>query len=425
VGLALPGGVASPYSLALTSIDVPLDPAAWDPRDPLFRQDPIPWYRVLREQSPVHVHADYGVVLSRFEDINRLLRDERFSVGTPSPWREGFASVAPPSMRMISENMLLFIDPPQHSRVRGLVSKAFTPRRVEALRPRLTEIIGEQLDALDGVACFDVMETIAGTFPILAITELLDVPAGDSRALHDWTVAVTAFDELPIDFDVLGSAGEAADEFLAWAGELVERRRADPGDDLISALIAAEEDGVQLTHDELLSMIVLLLVAGHDTTMSLISTGLWLLLQHPDAADAVAADPTAAAGAVEETLRYMGPLQVASGGGRWPTEPVEIAGRVIEPGTPIRLLLGSANRDPEAFPDPDRFDIGRSTTGHLAFGKGLHFCIGAALGRLEGQIVIPEVLRRFPDLTLVDDEPTWRPSFVTRQLATLPVARSR
>jgi cytochrome P450 len=391
----------------------------------LFRQDPIPWYRVLREQSPVHVHADYGVVLSRFEDINRLLRDERFSVGTPSPWREGFASVAPPSMRMISENMLLFIDPPQHSRVRGLVSKAFTPRRVEALRPRLTEIIGEQLDALDGVACFDVMETIAGTFPILAITELLDVPAGDSRALHDWTVAVTAFDELPIDFDVLGSAGEAADEFLAWAGELVERRRADPGDDLISALIAAEEDGVQLTHDELLSMIVLLLVAGHDTTMSLISTGLWLLLQHPDAADAVAADPTAAAGAVEETLRYMGPLQVASGGGRWPTEPVEIAGRVIEPGTPIRLLLGSANRDPEAFPDPDRFDIGRSTTGHLAFGKGLHFCIGAALGRLEGQIVIPEVLRRFPDLTLVDDEPTWRPSFVTRQLATLPVARSR
>lgn len=399
-----------------------LDPADWDPRDPSFRHDPIPWYRALREHSPVHHHPDVGWVLSRHEDIDQVLRDERFGVATPSPYREGFAAMAPPSTRMISENMLLFVDPPQHTRVRKLVSQAFTPRRVEALRPRLTEMIDDMLDDLDGASGFDVMTAIAGPFPIMAITELLDVPDTDRRKLHDWTVTVTAFNELPVDFDALPAAGVAADEFLAYADEVVEHRRADPGDDLLSGLIAAEEDGDRLSRDELLSMIVLLLVAGHDTTMSLISTGLWLLLQHPDAAAEVRDDPTVMPAVIEEILRYMGPLQVASGGGRWAAEPVELAGQRIEPGEAVRLLLGSANRDPEAFADPDRFDIHRTDNRHVAFGKGLHFCVGAALGRLEGQVVIPAILRRFPDLSLVDAEPTWRPSFVTRQLATLPVA---
>ena len=188
------------------------------------------------------------------------------------------------------------------------------------------------LDDLTGVSTFDVMESIAAPFPIMAITELLAVPDTDRHRLHGWTVAVTAFDELPIDFGVLAAAGEAADEFLAYADDLVVRRRADPGDDLISALIAAEDDGERLSHDELLAMIVLLLVAGHDTTMSLISTGLWLLLRHPEAAEAVRCDPHAVPGAIEEILRFMGPLQVASGGGRWPAEPVELHGRTIEPG---------------------------------------------------------------------------------------------
>ena len=376
---------------------------------------------MLRERSPVHHHPDVGFVLSRYADIEPLLRDERFGVATPSPLREGFAAIAPRSMRMISENMLLFIDPPRHSRVRGLVAQAFTPRRVEALRPRLTEMIDSMLDDLADASSFDLMKSIVAPFPIMAITELLAVPGTDRRRLHDWTVAVTAFDELPIDFGVLAAAGEAADQFLAYADELVVRRRADPGDDLISALIAAEDDGERLSHDELLAMIVLLLVAGHDTTMSLISTGLWLLLRHPEAAEAVRSDPHVVPGAIEEILRFMGPLQVASGGGRWPAEPVEVHGRMIEPGNAVRLLLGSANRDPEVFPDPDRFDIFRTDNRHLAFGKGLHFCVGAALGRLEGQVVIPAVLRRYPDLALVDPQPRWRPTFVTRQLATLPV----
>jgi cytochrome P450 len=304
-------------------------------------------------------------------------------------------------MHLLSENSLLFVDPPQHTRVRDLVAQAFTPRRIEAMRPGIEASIGAILNRIDATPTFDALEEIA------------------------WPVPITAVDELPLDFEVLPAAGMAADGFLAYAGELVDARRADPGDDLIAGLIAAEEDGERLTRDELLAMIVLILLAGHDTTASLISTALWLLLSHPDAAAEVRDDPGVADNAVEEVLRYLGPLQVASGGGRWPEQPVTIEDAVIEPGTPVRLLLGSANRDPDQYADPDRFDIHRFPIRHLAIGRGLHTCLGAALGRLEAQVVLPAVLRRFPDLALVDDGPTWRPSFVVRQLATRPVATGR
>jgi cytochrome P450 len=409
----------------MTPTTGPLDPAAWDPTDPAFRNDPVPWYRALREQAPVFTHPDIGVVLSRYRDIDAVLRDRRFGVATPSPWREIFAEGAPPSMHLLSENSLLFVDPPQHTRVRGLVAQAFTPRRIEAMRPGIEASIDAILDRIDDRPSFDVLEEIAWPVPITAVTDLLDVPATDQALLHGWTHAITAVDELPLDFDVLPAAGVAADEFLAYAGELADGRRAAPGDDLISGLLAAEEDGERLTRDELLSMIVLILLAGHDTTASLISTGLWLLLSHPDSAAEVRDDPGAVDNAVEEVLRFLGPLQVASGGGRWPDGPVTIEDTVIEPGTPVRLLLGSANRDPDQYDDPDRFDIHRSPIRHLAFGRGLHACLGAALGRLEAQVVLPAVLRRFPELALVDDAPTWRPSFVVRQLATLPVATGR
>ena len=402
-----------------------LDPAAWDPRDPSFRADPIPWYRALRQKAPLYGHQDIGIVLSRYADIDRVLRDRRFGVATPSPWRELFAQTAPPSMRLLSENSLLFIDPPQHTRVRGLVAQAFTPRRIEALRPRIEAMIDGILDGLVDRPSFDVMEAIAWPVPIMGVTELLGVPTTDQDLLHRWTHAITAVDELPLELDLLPAAGQAADEFLAYAADLVEERRRRPGDDLISGLLSAQADGERLGHDELLSMIVLVLLAGHDTTASLISTALWLLLDHPDQADEVRTDPTTVPNAIEEVLRYLGPLQVASGGGRWPDEPVTIEDTVIEPGTPVRLLLGSANRDPAQYQEPDIFDIHRESIRHLAFGRGLHVCLGSALGRLEAQVVVPAVLRRFPDLQLVDERPSWRPSFVVRQLATLPVATGR
>ena len=402
-----------------------LDPVDWDPRDPAFRADPIPWYRALRQKAPCYGHEEIGIVLSRYADVDRVLRDRRFGVATPSPWREVFVAAAPPSMRVLSENSLLFIDPPQHLRVRGLVAQAFTPKRIQAMRPRIEEMIDSVLEGLEDRPDFDVLEEIAWPIPIMAVTDLLDVPTTDQRLLHEWTHAITAVDELPLELDLLPSAGAAADEFLAYAGHLVEERHRHPGDDLISGLLAAEEDGATLSRDELLSMIVLILLAGHDTTASLISTALWLLLAHPDQADVVRADPSCVPNAIEEVLRYLGPLQVASGGGRWPDEPVTIEDTVIEPGTPVRLLLGSANRDPAQYEDPDAFDIHRRSIRHLAFGRGLHVCLGSALGRLEAQVVVPAVLRRFPDLALVDDRPTWRPSFVVRQLATLPVATRR
>ena len=402
-----------------------LDPVDWDPRDPAFRNDPIPWYGALRRKAPVFGHEEIGVVLSRYADIDRVLRDRRFGVATPSPWREVLAAGAPPSMVLLSEHSLLFVDPPTHTRIRGLVAQAFTPRRIEELRPRVELMIGSILDGLDDRPDFDVLEVIAWPVPILAVTDLLDVPATDQQLLHEWTNAITAVAELPLEFDLLPEAGRAADEFLAYAGDLVDERRRNPGDDLISGLLVAEEDGERLTRDELLAMIVLILLAGHDTTAGLISTALWLLLSHPDQAAEVRHDPTVVPNAVEEVLRYLGPLQVASGGGRWASESVTIEGTVIEPGTPVRLLLGSANRDPRQYDAPDRFDIHRTSIRHLAFGRGLHVCLGSALGRLEAQVVVPAVLRRFPDLTLVDDAPTWRPSFVVRQLATLPVSTGR
>jgi cytochrome P450 len=403
-----------------------LDPADWDPRDPAFRANPLPWYRALRQKAPVFGHQDIGIVLSRYEDIDRVLRDRRFGVATPSPWRELFAAGAPPSMHLLSEHSLLFIDPPQHTRVRGLVAQAFTSLRIEALRPRIEAMIDGVLDGLDDRPTIDVLEEIAWPIPIMGVTDLLGVPATDQELLHRWTHAIAAVDELPLEFDLLPAAGQAADEFLAYAGDLMDERRRNPGADLISGLIAAqEEDGEVLHRDELLSMIVLILLAGHDTTASLISTALWLLLSHPDQADEVRNDPGVVPGAIEEVLRYLGPLQVASGGGRWPHEPVAIEGTVIEPGTPVRLLLGSANRDPAQYDDPDHFDIHREPIRHLAFGRGLHVCLGSALGRLEAQVVVPAVLRRFPNLDLIDDQPTWRPSFVVRQLATLPVDTGR
>jgi cytochrome P450 len=402
-----------------------LDPVDWDPRDPAFRADPVPWYRALRQKAPVYGHEDIGIVLSRYADIDRVLRDRRFGVATPSPWREIFALTAPPSMHLLSENSLLFVDPPQHTRVRGLVAQAFTPRRIEALRPRIEAMIDGILDGLAERPSFDVLEEVAWPIPIMGVTELLDVPTTDQGLLHQWTHAITAVDELPLELDLLPAAGIAADEFLSYAADLVEERRHHPGDDLISDLLSVEEDGETLSREELLSMIVLVLLAGHDTTASLISTALWLLLDHPDQADEVRTDPGVVPNAVEEVLRFLGPLQVASGGGRWPEEPVTIEDTVIEPGTPVRLLLGSANRDPAQYDDPDLFDIHRESIRHLAFGRGLHVCLGSALGRLEAQVVVPAVLRRFPDLQLVDERPTWRPSFVVRQLAILPVATGR
>ncbi len=393
----------------------------WDPRDPSFRADPYPWYRALREQSPVHRHGEVGYVISRYADIESLLRDDRFAVSTPSPWRELLAENAAPELRNLGEATLLFVDPPDHTRLRALVAKAFTPRRIALLRPHIEQTIDRLLDALDARPEFDLLAEIAEPLPILTITHLLGVPDGDWSELHRWTTAITAFNELPVDFTALAGANTAAAEFTTYCDALIEQRRAAPGDDFVSALLAAEAEGQRLDHREVVGMLILLLMAGHDTTKSLISSGMRELLRHPDQAVVLREDPNIVAAAIEELLRFESPLHVASGGGRWPREPITMHDVTLEPGVPVRLLLGSANHDPDAFDDPDTLDLRRAQRPHLAFGKGPHFCLGAALGRLEGQVVIPTILRRFPRLELLRDDLAWRPTFVTRQLIELPV----
>ncbi|MGH3056336.1 MAG: cytochrome P450, partial [Gaiellaceae bacterium] len=333
------------------------------------------------------------------------------------------AEHAIPELRMLGESTLLFIDPPAHSRLRALVSKAFTPRRIAGLRVHIEHTTDAVLDALATAGEFDLLREIAEPLPILAITHLLGVPDADWSQLHRWTTAITAFNELPVDFGALAGANAAASEFNGYCRSIIAARRSAPGDDLVSALIAAEDDGQRLSADEVIGMLILLLMAGHDTTKSMISSGVRELLRHPAQAKLLREDPTIENAAIEELLRYESPLHVASGGGRWIADPIVLHGVTLEPGVPVRLLLGSANRDPEIFDDPDTLRLGRDARPHLAFGKGVHFCLGAALGRLEGQVIIPKILRRFPDLTLVRDDLAWRPSMVTRQLAELPVAR--
>ena len=401
-----------------------LDISTWDPRDPSFRTDPYPWYRELRERAPVHLHPEVGYVISQYADVEALLHDDRFSLSTPSPWREFLAEQAVPQLRMLGESTLLFVDPPAHTRLRSLVSKAFTPRRIAELRPHIEQTTDAMLDRL-GTNEFDLLKEIAEPLPILTITHLLGVPDADWSQLHRWTTAITAFNELPVDFNALAGANAAASEFNEYCRSIIAARRSAPGDDLVAALIAAEDDGQRLSSDEVIGMLILLLMAGHDTTKSLISSGIRELLRHPEQAKLLREDASITGAAIEELLRYESPLHVASGGGRWIAEPIVLHGVKLEQGVPVRLLLGSANRDPEFFDDPDTLRLDREAKPHLAFGKGVHFCLGAALGRLEGQVIIPKVLRRFPDLRLVRDDLEWRPSMVTRQLKTLPVTCSR
>lgn len=400
-----------------------LEVADWDPADPAFRADPYPWYGALREQAPVLRHPEIGYVVSRYDDVDACLRDDRFTVATPSPWRELLAEHAVPAMRMLGESTLLFLDPPAHTRVRSLVAKAFTRNRIAQLRPHLERTTDGILDRLEDRDEFDLLHEIAEPLPILAITHLLGVADNDWSELHRWGTSITAFDELPIAWEKLAAANEAAVEFRAYCESLVERRLSSPREDLVSALIAAEEDGRRLSRDEVIGMIMLLLIAGHDTTMSLISSGMRELLRHPEQAALLRAEPDLVAPAIEELLRFESPLHVASGGGRWSAEPIRLGGVAIDPGVPVRLLLGSANHDPEAFAEPDRLDLRRNGRPHLAFGKGIHFCLGSALGRLEGQVAITKILDRFPDLELVRDDLHWRPTFLTRQLLSVPVRR--
>ncbi|WP_329137829.1 cytochrome P450 [Streptomyces sp. NBC_01476] len=379
-----------------------------------FVADPFAFYARLREQGPLHranspLQGDIWLVVG-YEEARAVLADPRLS----KDWR----TVVPDTQEIpsISANMLES-DVPVHTRLRKLVAREFTSRRIEALRPRVQEITDRLLDEMAPRTSADLIEALAFPLPMTVICELLGVPDLDRETFS--TLSRKAIGES----DGYDDGAAATDLLSRYLAELIEdKRRGGPQPDLLSALIRArDDDGDQLSAAELVGMAFLLLVAGHETTVNLIANGVLALLRHPDQLAALRADPGLMPGAIEEMLRYDGPLENATF--RFTREPTEIAGRLLPAGQLIAVVLAAGDRDPGRFPSPDTFDIRRETQGHLAFGHGIHYCLGAPLARMEGQIALTSLLARCPGLTLdaTPDELTWRSGHLMRGLQRLPV----
>ncbi|WP_067499181.1 cytochrome P450 [Actinoplanes sp. TFC3] len=389
--------------------------------DAAFSQDPHALYDMLRIESPVReVVSGDGLkvwLVTRYDDAKAALSDVRLSknvvVGERVLRKHSSAETAALMFTAELSAHMLNTDPPDHTRLKKLVNKAFTTRTVERLRPRITEITADLLDAMAKQDTVDLLAAFASPLPITVICELLGVPFTDREKFQDWVAAQLSTDAERVQ--------EAAPALLGYMNGLIESKRQAPGDDLLTALVQASADGDRLTQQELLSMAFLLLVAGHETTVNLIGNGMFALLQHPEQAAALRADRALLPKAIDEFLRYEGPVNTASF--RFTTAPVELGGVTIPEDELVLISLASANRDEQQFPGAAGFDITRQTNGNLAFGHGIHYCIGAPLARLEAEIAFGALLDRFPGLQLDADPATlrWRPGAVIRGLETLPV----
>ena len=392
---------------------------------PAFKANPYPTYARLREEAPIHRVAlpdGRGMwLVTRYDDVVAVFKDERFV----KDWRkaltpEQLAQVPPipEVMKPLSRNML-DTDPPDHERLRGLVSKAFTPRLIERMRPRVQAIADALLDAVEERGEMDLIDDYAFPLPITVIAELLGVPAEDRDKFREWSDAAVSGNATQEYLEEILLPRMQA--FVAYLRAMFQEKRDNPGDDLISALLRAEEAGDKLDEDELLGMVFLLLIAGHETTVNLIGNGVLALLLHPDQLQKLRSDPSLLKPAVEELLRYDGPVETSTE--RFAREDVRIGGTVIPRGEMVMVVIASADHDPERFPNPDALDITRQDNKHLAFGKGIHFCLGAPLARMEGQIAINTLLRRMPNLRLKGspESLSWRTGLVLRGLKGLPV----
>jgi cytochrome P450 len=389
-----------------------------DPFPPEYRADPYPLYDWVRENDPVHRAPDGNWVLVRYADASFVLRDPRFSNNPSWLGPEAMAQGATSPIRVAGSRVMMFLDPPDHTRLRSLVSKAFTPKVVEGLRPRIEALVDEALDAVAERGEMDVLADLGYPLPTIVICELLGVPVEDRELFKDWSADASRLldGHLPPDVETRGLA--ATMQLAQYFTDLVEKRKTSPRDDLLSAMIAAEEDGQRLTHEELLTTSTLLLLAGFETTMNLVGNGVLMLLQHPSELARLRADPALDRTAVEELLRFEGPVHVTA---RIATTDVEVGGQLVRKGEQAAVVLAAANRDPDQFPDPNRLDVGRADNRHLAFAAGPHYCLGAALARIEARAAIATLVRRFPDLALVTAEPQWRDHFVIRGLKELRV----
>jgi cytochrome P450 len=370
--------------------------------------DPYPVYREVRAAAPIiSVPAEDEIVALRWADCERVLRDPTFSSNVAHRRLQKVDLATPTSLGL---PILLFMDPPDHTRLRQLVSRAFTPRTVEQLRPHVAELIDGILDDVDAASGFDLIESVAYPLPVTVICELLGVPVADQHLFGPWSHDASRMLDGDLAQDVLNAGLAAVMNIVGYLNELFAERRAVPQDDLVSALLAVEEEGDRLTETELLSIVLLLFVAGHETTMNLIGNGTVALLRSRDQWRALCADPGLAQSAVEELLRFDGPVHVTQ---RFATQPSTVGGVDLEPGQGVICQLAAANRDPARFDHPDDLDIARPDVQSLTFSHGIHYCLGAALARLEGQEVFKALTRRLPDLDLAE-EPVHRDHFVLR-----------
>ena len=398
---------------------------AYNPFDPDFMADPYAQYAALREHDPVH-ETPFGVWgLFRYEDVLRFLRDPELSVQqeyqTPSPITAMQEAAYGESERRARQAML-DRDPPDHTRLRKLVSKAFTPRRIEDLRPRIQQLVDDALDRVAPTGSIDVIPDLAFPLPFAVICDMLGMPdhLGDPNQLREWSGTVVRALEPPTDFDLLRRISEANDHIEAFLQEVIAWKRDNLAEDLLSALIVAEEEGDTLSDDELLAQVALLFIAGHETTVNLIGNGTLALLRNPDQLERLIDDTTIDAAAVEEFLRYDPPVQMTR---RITLADIDVGARMIPKGTFVMCSLASANRDEAHFgPTAGALDLGRENAReHLAFGGGAHYCLGAALARLEAGVAVPTLVRRFPDLSLAAD-PEYNGRINLRGLDHLPLA---
>jgi cytochrome P450 len=396
-----------------------------DITSPIFKANPYPFYARLRAESPVHrvtlPDKRTAWLVTRYDDVTMVLKDQRFAKDrfnvltaeqiAKLPWVPSF-------FEPLASNMLEK-DPPDHTRLRLLVQKVFTPRLIEQMRPRIQTLTDELIDAGRHRGRMDLIRDYALPIPTTIIAEMLGIRSEDRRKFHRWSSGILASTS-----SRWGSflAIPHAWRFLRYIRKLIKLRRIRPANDLLSALVQAEEAGDQLSEDELVAMVFLLLLAGHETTVNLIGNGTLALLEHPEQSHKLRTDSSLIETAVEELLRYHSPVEMATE--RYARDDLKVAGVAIRRGELVFAVIASANRDERQFANPDVLDIVRQPNRHLAFGQGIHFCLGAPLARLEGQIAIATLLRRIPDLRLAVEPLAlrWRPGLVLRGLKSLPVA---
>lgn len=405
-------------------IDLNTQHVRLDPRAPEFYNNPYPYYDELRRRAPIFFWEEFGFwCFTSHEDVSAVLRDRRFGrqilhVATREElgWPPERADLKP--FLDVDRHSMLELEPPPHSRLRGLVQKAFVARQIERLRPRIAALSRRLLDALGEHGTADLLHTYATPIPVTVIAEMLGVPTDMNDRLLAWSHAMVGMYELGRTPEQERQAVQASQEFVAYLRDYVERRRREPKDDLITMLIQVEEQGERLTEDELISTCILLLNAGHEATVNVIGNGVLALLRHPDQLDRLRRMPELAPAAIEELLRFDPPLHLFN---RWVLEDLDYKERRLRRGDQVAVLLGAANRDPAQFADPDRLDLERSPNPHVAFGGGIHYCLGAPLARLELQIAIPILLQRLPGLRLTE-EPTYRNAYHFHGLQALRVA---